>query len=85
MWCRWRCAFFAFPLRYRATTGVEMKERLIEAQAVADRLGLSRWRVYELVRKGVLPHVRINRRVLFDPTKVEEWIAAGGTAARTTQ
>lgn len=48
---------------------------------VVERLGVSRQRVYELTRAGVLPHVRLGRSVRYDPEAVERWIEQGGTAA----
>jgi excisionase family DNA binding protein len=52
---------------------------LIDAAEVATALGLSKWRVYELAREGVIPHVRIGRSMRFDEAKVREWIEAGGS------
>ena len=37
-------------------------------------------RVYSLAAEGVLPCVRVGRRVHFDLEAVERWIAAGGQA-----
>lgn len=51
---------------------------LVDAGTVADRLGVQPWAVYDLARRGILPHVRIGRRVRFDPHKIEAWIADGG-------
>lgn len=44
------------------------------------RTGMSKWQVYEYCRLGIFPHVRIGKRVLFDPDQIEAWIANGGQA-----
>lgn len=57
-----------------------MSERLQPVSHAADRLGVSRAIVWRLARQGVLPCVRVGRRVLIDPTALETWITAGGQA-----
>ena len=52
--------------------------RLLSIPEVASELGLSEGRVYELLRLGILPAVRIGRQVRVDALRLEEWIAAGG-------
>lgn len=52
--------------------------KLREADYAAERLGLTKPAVWKLCRKGVLPHIRIGRKVLFEPTVLEAWIQAGG-------
>jgi excisionase family DNA binding protein len=53
--------------------------RLLNAVEVADQLGLSRFRLYELCRRQEVPHVRIGRSIRFDPRAVAAWLAEGGT------
>ena len=36
--------------------------------------------LYGYVRRGLLPHVRVGARILFDLEAVAAWAAAGGTA-----
>jgi excisionase family DNA binding protein len=50
-------------------------------EAVAERLDAPAYRIYELVRRDLIPHVRIGRSVRFDMEAIEAWIAAGGTMA----
>lgn len=52
---------------------------LIDADAVAARLSVDRYRVYELARNGQLPCVRLGRSIRFDASAIEEFIASGGT------
>lgn len=53
--------------------------RLVTARTVAERLGISQHRVYELARTGDLPHVRLGRSMRFDPAAIESFIKGGGT------
>lgn len=52
--------------------------RMLRVAAVAELLDLPEKRVYELVRAGVLPHVRLGRSIRFNSAELEAWIAAGG-------
>jgi excisionase family DNA binding protein len=36
-------------------------------------------RVYDAVRKNLIPHVRVGRRILFDERQIDEWLANGGS------
>ena len=56
------------------------KPRLVAAKVVAERLGITTNRVYELAAQGILPCVRLGRQVRFDPEKVEALVASGGQA-----
>ena len=53
---------------------------LITAHQVASRLGTNSRRVYSLARTGLLPAVRMGRRVMFDRKQIEAWIQNGGVA-----
>jgi excisionase family DNA binding protein len=53
---------------------------LVGAEVVAERLGLSVWRVHQLAREDLIPAVHVGRRVIFDIDQVEQWIARGGQA-----
>jgi excisionase family DNA binding protein len=55
-------------------------EKLIDAQPVKDALGVSEKRVYELVRTGLLPAVKLGRQLRFRPSQVQAFIEAGGAA-----
>ncbi len=44
------------------------------------RTGLSKAAVYQKCREEVFPHVRVGRRLLFDPGRLEEWIEKGGAS-----
>ena len=57
---------------------MHVRESLLSAPQVAQRLGVSTQRVYGLVRMKMLPVVRIGRDVRFDGAEIEAWIKAGG-------
>ena len=56
-----------------------MPDRLINAQEAADILQVPLARVYDLVRRGELPHIKVGRQVRFSPKSLDAWIAGGGT------
>ncbi len=53
--------------------------RLLRVDEVAELLGLSVPRTYEIVRERKLDAVRIGRSVRVDPRALEAFITAGGT------
>lgn len=57
----------------------------IEAHEAAEILGLSAWTVYDLVRRHVLPHIRVGRRVLFRRTSMLAWLEAQEQASVTAE
>jgi excisionase family DNA binding protein len=57
--------------------------RLLRAEEVAEQLGLSRLRVWELSRQGLIPTVKIGRSYRYDPQAVREWLDAGGSRGET--
>lgn len=59
---------------------MNQKPRLQGIEYPVERTGLTEWRIYDLCRRGIFPHVRLGRQIRFDPEQVEAWIAAGGQA-----
>ena len=53
---------------------------LLRAEKVAELLGVSTFRIYEMARLGLLPAVRMGRQLRFDPDALRAWIAAGGSS-----
>ncbi|NPV80699.1 MAG: helix-turn-helix domain-containing protein [Firmicutes bacterium] len=41
---------------------------------VAHELQVSEWQVYELIRQGQLPHVKIGRRKIVPRKALEQWL-----------
>ncbi len=54
--------------------------KLETADVVAPMLGLTKQALYEAVRKGFIPAVRIGRRIRFNLDALSEWTASGGRA-----
>jgi excisionase family DNA binding protein len=51
-----------------------MTDRLLDAKAVSERLGVPESWVRESARSGAMPHVRLGRYVRFDLDDVERWL-----------
>lgn len=60
-----------------------MTDRLLDAQEVAERLGVPTSWVRESVRSGAIPHVRLGRYVRFDLADVEAWLEQCKQPGRT--
>ena len=54
---------------------------MLTAKEIAQRLGLSRSRVYQLAREGRIPVVRQGRSMRVPLVAWERWLAAQGEAA----
>jgi excisionase family DNA binding protein len=52
--------------------------KLLRAARVAEILDTSTARVYELIRLGILPAVKLGRQVRVAEDVLQAWIAAGG-------
>lgn len=52
----------------------EGQKQLIDAADLSDRLGLTKTKIYELVRTRAIPHIRIGNRVFFRPAAIDEWL-----------
>ena len=56
------------------TREAEPASRLLEAEDVADYLGMRTDWVYREVRAGRLPHIRLGRAVRFRRESIEAWL-----------
>lgn len=59
----------------QATTTHE-RGALWSAKRVAERLGVTPWTVYRLMRDHKLPYVQVGSQYRFEAADVEAWIAA---------
>jgi len=55
-------------------------KKCLKASEVAEILQISRARVYELAREGILPHTKLGRQIRFSKDQLEEFIKNGGKA-----
>ena len=58
----------------------KIRSRLLHMDAVAEQLGVSLQRAYELGRQGLLPVVRMGRQMRVEEHRLMEWIASGGAS-----
>ena len=54
--------------------------RFVDAELVAQNLGVPRCWVMARVRSGDIPHRRVGRYVRFDADEVERWVREGRAA-----
>lgn len=54
--------------------------RLLNMQEVAERLGVSLQRAYEMGRTGLLPIVRLGRQMRVEEGRLVTWVEGGGRA-----
>jgi sugar-specific transcriptional regulator TrmB len=62
--------------------------RLKKAEEVAERLGISRYRVYDLTRRGVFDSFLVaitDRQYRYDPQGLEDYIRRGGKQEKQAQ
>lgn len=59
--------------------------RCLIAEEVAEILSVSKPRVYELIRKGTLPSVKIGRQVRVLESALDAWLLAGGVLLSDNQ
>jgi excisionase family DNA binding protein len=61
-----------------------MSTRFLEISRVADLLGVSETTTRRLVKKGVLPAIRVGRQIRIDERRLEAWLAGGGSGLMKT-
>lgn len=58
-----------------------MEKDVLKAADIAVRLGVSRSRVYQLIRDGVIPNTRIGKALRVPTVSWETWLASQAEAA----
>ena len=53
---------------------LENKDEALDAQEVAELLGVSQKKIYRLAASGVLPSFRIGKAIRFDAQDLAEWL-----------
>jgi excisionase family DNA binding protein len=56
--------------------------KLMTVQEVAEYLGVSVNRVYDLAAARIIPFVKVGRLLRFDPDRLAEWVRNGGSPIR---
>ena len=63
------------------TVGADaFRPRLLQMKDVAEQLGVSVQRAYELARTGLIPVVHIGRQIRVEEGRLRAWIRDGGRA-----
>ena len=52
--------------------------QLITARQVAEEFGMTLPQVYSATRDGIIPPVRIGKRLRYQRKKLDQWVANGG-------
>jgi excisionase family DNA binding protein len=61
-----------------------VEKQILVADEVAELLRVDRQRVYELVRRGAIPVVRIGQRQYrFNAEAIKQWIEQGGSVEQS--
>jgi prophage regulatory protein len=47
---------------------------LIRPDDLAKMLGVSKGAIYSWCRRGVIPHIRLEKCIRFDPQEIQEWL-----------
>jgi excisionase family DNA binding protein len=50
---------------------------------LAKEIGVSRHACYEGIKKGVIPHIRIGRRIVLPKAAIAEWLKTAGRRETT--
>jgi excisionase family DNA binding protein len=50
---------------------------------LAREIGVSRHACYEGIKKGVIPHIRIGRRIVLPKAAIAEWLKTAGRGEAT--
>lgn len=64
------------PTRLEITRPQQIAPLSIGMRDAARLIGLSERRLAQLVRAGEIPHVRIDRRIVFRLASIDAWLAA---------
>lgn len=51
---------------------------VLTVEQAAELLHIGRNTAYELVRRGVLPHAHVGRRIVLSRQQLVEWVESGG-------
>ena len=64
---------------------MSLTQRLIDTKDAAVFLGESEANIRSLVNQGILPHIRLGKKIKFDLDKLEEFISDGGKGHEDNQ
>lgn len=53
-----------------------MTSKVMDAKETSRYLGISYWQLLEMAKKGLVPHVRLGRRVVFRAETLDKWLSS---------
>jgi excisionase family DNA binding protein len=63
-----------------------MEKQILVAEEVGELLRVDKQRVYEITRRGLLPHIKIaDRQYRYDRAAILKWIENGGNRKENEQ
>jgi excisionase family DNA binding protein len=57
------------------------KKKLLTVREISEYTGIPETRIYELVARDQIPHVRIGNRIYFRPEAIDGWLESLEVAA----
>ena len=57
-----------------------MSNKYLQISQISDLLGISETTTRRLVKKGVLPAIRVGRQIRIDERRFQDWLDGGGSA-----
>jgi excisionase family DNA binding protein len=67
-----------------ATSPTTLEPECLGAEDLARFLGVNRKTVYEYAARGVIPHRRLGRRMVFSRSQVVAWLGGGSALSLPT-
>jgi excisionase family DNA binding protein len=58
-----------------------MKPATLKARLAAEYLGISYWKLLDMVKKNEIPHIRAGKLVLFRQSTLDRWLTEQETAS----
>jgi excisionase family DNA binding protein len=62
--------------------GEPMLKRYIGAEDTAALLRTTKVGIYQMINRKQLPHIKVGKRLLFDPEDLEQWVNINKVAVR---
>jgi predicted DNA-binding transcriptional regulator AlpA len=67
------------------TPGANLKRKLLDIDDLVEAYGFKRWTIRTYCSQRKIPHIKIGRRVFFDPVSIEAWIQEHTRPVRDVQ
>lgn len=64
---------------------MEITEKWISVDEIAEYLGVATITIYRWLEKGRIPAHRVGKQWRFKPSEVDEWVKSGSASEGTTE